>query len=367
MTEYKKVTSTINGHHGAQNNLEESVSSLLESESLMLPDENKTAKSLYRKCAKLFINRKFVESVRNIQQLADVSVKLFDHSKIEEELFVNIWSLYFNLLDIILNKDEGSVPKETKDELEAVLLSDELFDTLLGLNSIVSPKLVLLLTLIKMNNDKSDLAKLRQFVELYFVHASPTFHESETALEAYYDLLDVYHLHLLVKLGRAEESEYLIRSNPLIRDPELMVEKLLKARKEIEEEKKRKAELQKKKELAAQKRREQRANQLAKEKLHDEIERAKQQSIEKSHKRQVQKRPEGKEKVADLTVIDVIKRRLQALNNTSALVVVFSILSFIFFLQNNRFLMNARVRQTLQAFWSKLAATAQMALRVTYM
>jgi hypothetical protein len=360
MTEYQKINGSV-VYHTEEPSLEDSVASLM-SQDLHIVDEHTTANNLYRKAAKLFINKKFQESYVQCDQLKDVVLSLRARAKVGDDVVINTWSLFFNVVDI-LTRDRGD-PR-----IERQLLSNDWFKQLYEMDTLVDPKLVYLLTLIKLHNDKSDLSQLRQQVDIYLLHGSSSFHEGDSSFNSFLDLLELYHINLLAKMGEFEESEFLIKSNPHIRDSESFVTKLRDFKKELEHEKRRRLEDQKKKEATAKKREKQLANERAKEKLFKEAERAKQASLEEQEKKSklMKKTKEIRQQEINRTVLDIIKKRLSFLANRNTIAMVFSVIAVLAIIKNNSLLLHPRVRRWARAVWDKLGTTIQMALKVTYM
>lgn len=362
MTEYQRmngygplgITESMESH-----TLDDSVASLI-SQELPVADEQTTAMNLYRKAAKLFINKKFLESYEQCDQLKDVVLMLRAQGKVGDDVVLNTWSLFFNVVDI-LSKDHSDI------DVESRLMSDVWFEDLYGMSSLADPKLVYLLTLIKLHNDRSDLGQLRKQVEFYLLHASSALHEGDVGYESFLELLELYHVHLLAKLGEFEESQFLIRSNPHIRDAEAVVLKLQKAREEFEEKKIQRAEALKKKEqqLAKRKKEKQLAQERANDDLVKEVERAKHASI--AEQKKASKRVLKKERHVQRTVMDVINQRLSYLAERNSLAMILSLIAIVAMIKGNQFLIHPAVRRWARTVWGNLSTTIQMALKVTYM
>lgn len=364
-------------HHSPS--LEDSISSLLSSsERLHVNDETTITTNSYRRGAKLFINKKFYEAYKVVDSLVGDSVGLFNSGKIDESLFVNIWSLYFNLIDIFLNKAICSLPKHEKDQLSNNFFSNEFFEGFYKLDYLVNPKLIVLLVLIKLNNESTDLAELRSQVDLYLVNISPELNQeiSKERYDAFQELLETYHIYLLPKLNEFEESEFLINTNPLINNPEELLSKLKQTKTDMEDKEKQKQELAKKRHQEAIRRKEQKLREEEEVRANKEMEKLRAETIATSSANHNSKLTKNSKKQAisntsDNSIIQIFKSRLLSnkylANSSSVLIVIFSLISILLFAKNHKIILNRRIRQYLATFWTKLATTLKMAFQVTYM
>lgn len=345
-----------------QDELEESVQSLL-SQSITLSNDNHLQNE-YKKSAKFFINKKFDKSYYSLIKILPESIHLYQSNSIEIKLFISIWSLYFNLIDIFVNKELNLLNNEEFDTITQIFYNpDYLFNELYKCQKISPPKLILLLLLIKLNNPKTDLIKLRSNIDLYLVNASSIFNP-DINLDEYNDfkeLLEIYHIHLLSKLNEYEESEFLISSNPhLINEKDELIKKLRQEKINIENEKKAKIEAEKKKkqqEKLIKERKEAKLKELKEAKLKDA------EKIEKIDTLM----PVSNSK--ELTILNIIKDKLLKLNSSKILSIsiilsIFSILSIlkIFKILNK----NRNINEKINQFWTKLSHTLKMAFKVTY-
>lgn len=381
-----------NGGHREVNHqepsLEDSIASLLSnSERSRLTDETKATTSNYRKSAKLFINKKFQESFKIVHDhLISDSFALLNSAKIDEHLFINIWSLYFNLIDIFLNKSLTTLPKMDRDLLVDEFQSEEIFTNFYKLDSLVHPKLILLLLLIKLNNEQTDLAKLRHQADMYLANISTEItHDnrgnSKERSDSFQELLEIYHIYLLPKLNEFEESEYLIKTNPLIENPDELVSKLKQTKIDMENKEKQRQELAKRRELEAQRRKEQQLREEEEIRRNKEIERARAEAIalsERNHNSKISKRSSLKKNdtdkgFSDSSIYLVLKDRLlnnnviKTLTNSKVLILVFSLISLIALANSRKIVLNRKLREILGQFWDKLSNTLKMAFQVTYM
>jgi hypothetical protein len=335
----------------------------------------------YKKSAKLFINKKFDQCLETVTRLADESIALYDQNVVDSKLFVNIWSLYFNLLDIFVNKDV--VKQLSSTDLEKLtrefLDPDYFFDKLFQSHDLVPPKLILLLLLIKLNNPQTDLAKLRSKTDLYLVNASSVFNPlvNEEEYNDFKDLLEIYHVHLMAKLGEFEEAEYLIRSNPhLSQKQDELVARLIQTKTDLEEEAKQEKELQKKRQAQAalvQQKKEQRLKEqrLLKEKKRREKAAEEEEegalALAKKESQELQQR--NRSSTPELTVLDILKERILKLklHKRSALVLLFTVVSLLAFSKKYGLIsVNRRVKEQLQRVWGGVLSTLKMAFQVTY-
>lgn len=343
-----------NGHKSSD--LEDSVLSLLSnSGALDQTDNGKTVLSKgYKKAAKLFINKMFDQSLHSIEPLIIKSVELYDHEEIDEGLYLNVWSLYFNLIDILINKGVKQLKREEHEDLEDNLVAaNGIFTVIYNSDKIAPPKVLVLLLLIKLNNEQVDLKALRQQIDMYLVQGSSYFHGNPDFLE----LLEIYHVHLLAKMGEFEEAEYLIKTNPSLVNKQEILDKLAKEKIALEEAKTAKIEAQKKRQLA-QLKKEQVAQQRLKEK----------KSVEKIQRNSSRNETTKEVQDVSLDILEQIKKRVFSLSSSSnKLIVVLSLLSFIFYLKRlNFFRLNENLRRRLGQVWMKVVSTAQMAFQVTY-
>lgn len=379
----------MNGHSLDHENrhepsLEDSIASLLSTS-----DRNNggvdetittTTTTSYKRSAKLFINKKFYESFKIVEGLVDDSFALLNSEKIDESLFNNIWSLYFNLIDIFLNKSTTSLPKHDRDELTTQFQSDDLFQDFYKLDSLVHPKLIVLLVLIKLNNEATDLPKLRSQVDLYLVNISSEVNhtdQSDERYESFQELLEIYHVYLLPKLNEFEESEFLIKTNPLINQPDELLTKLKQTKIDMENKAKQQKELAKKRALEAQKRKEQQLREEEEIKRNKLVEKARAETIaaNSAHHNSKITRNGGKDLSKDngySSILEILKQRIinynKHLTNSSVIIMLlFSLLSLLFFTKTHKLLLNKKIRELLASFWNKVKFTFKMASQVTYM
>ncbi|CCH46043.1 hypothetical protein BN7_5631 [Wickerhamomyces ciferrii] len=380
---------TINTHEQPQEqvqeqSLEDSISSLLSQVSNdSLNFEYKSITSSFKKSAKLFINKKFLDSYNIIKTIIYESIDLKNQNIISEYEFINIWSLYFNLLDIFLNKSIISIPKSEKDSIyQKLFKSNEFWNIFQNqLNQIVDPKLIVLLVLIKLNNneiDTDELQNLRQQIDLYMVNFTSIYNindqlaeSNHEKLQSFNELLEIYHVFLLSKLNEFEESEYLINSNPYIFDKIEMISKLYQTKKDIEES------IKKQKELKAKKIEELRKRKELQQKEDEELK--KQKEFEKQQKELIKSQRNHNKKISksitsskDTTIFEIIKKRFfknsQLLQNNQILFIIFTLISLLLFVKNHKILtLNNKIRPILTNIWNKLNTTLKMAFQVTYM
>lgn len=344
--------------------LEDSISTILSTQEYTQPVLSKAKlHTAYRKAAKSFINRRFAESFAVLEEISENAVILYNNEQIKEALFLNVWSLYLNLLDILINKD-AKLPALEQQKVESLYFSDELFNKLDGVYNSVHPKLMVQLLLIKLNNSATDLARLRDRMDFYLVNNRVS-DEQAAEFTDFQELLEIYHVYLLAKMGEFKEAEMLIKSNPLIFKPQEMIHKLNESKKQIEEEKLQKAKLaklKKQQELKAK----QKAQELLNKRLHD----AKKLEQEKKQKKLLDNNLSQTKDLKDddlvARFISVIKAKL-ATNKSIGLVFVISLISFCILLQKNRWLLNAKVRRYIQQMWEKIFSTFKMAFSITYL
>lgn len=370
MTEYHPVNGTVQ-HDGyglnehtehALHSLEDSVASLM-SQDLHIADEQTTAVNLYQKAAKMFINKKFKESYAQCDKLKDVVLALYSQGKLGESIVVNTWCLFFNVVDILTKDSSVSMP-----ELHKTLLSDIWFDSLNAMDVLPNPKLVYLLTLIKLHASETDLVALRQQVDMYLLQASGEYHQGDKDFDSFMELVELYHVHLLSRMGESEESEFLIQSNPFITDKTGMIAKLKQVKQDLEDEKRRGIEAQRRKKelLAAKKKEKQISHAQVQEDMFKEVGRAKETSM--AEKKKIRKSRGDVTHTSEFDIVmDIIKKRLSFLAQRNSIVMVFALLGFIGLIKTQSLFMNANVRRWMRVVWDKFGATIQMALKVTYM
>lgn len=361
MTEYQQMNGTVQdtpeSYESAR--LEDSVVSLLTQE-LQITDEQTIAANLYRKAAKLFVNKKFVECYEQCNQLKNVVTTLGREGKVNDEIVTNTWCLFFNVVDIILTKGQGNAT------LERELLSNDWFEQLYEMDGLVDPKLVYLLTLIKLHNEKTDLAQLRQQVEMYMMRLAG----DDTTSQSVTELHELYLLDLLFKMGEFEEIEHMIKMDTHLQDPDAVLKKFQEKKLEFErQEQRRKDDAEKKKkEALAKKKEKQMANDRAREKqMLQELEKAKEVSIGQQKKEKESKALKRYSQQSSRTAFDIVKRRLSFFMHKNTIMAIFTLIGLVVALKANPFMINPKLRRWTRAFWEKLGSTVEMALKVTYM
>lgn len=366
------MTTLMNGN-ALQENLEDSIASLLSSSLIQEPkDDSVIINSNYKKAAKLFINKKFQQSFEIVQnQLIPQSVVFYNSGVINEDLFNNLWLLYFNLIDIFINKSFTLLSKFDKDQLLKSFKSDEFFNGFYELNKLVHPKLIVLLVLIKLNNDDTDLIALRNQMDIYLVNISSELNhvQNQDRFDSFQELLEIYHVYLLPKLNEFEESEFLIKSNHLIVNQNEMLENLHKVEKEMKDKELQKQKLAAKRAQEAQRRKEQQLKEEQELKRVQNLEKVKNKIIETNsinHNSKIVKKSQGN----DLSIYNILRDKLLErfnASNSSIIVLIISLISIIAFTKNHKLLLNNRIKQFLLRFWTKLSNTLKMAFQVTYM
>ncbi|KAH3679140.1 hypothetical protein WICMUC_001151 [Wickerhamomyces mucosus] len=369
MTEYQKLNGTFH-HNGHVQGLENSISSLLTDPDESLIPRKTQSQQIYRKSAKLFINKKFGESYNTISKLIHESIELLNDNEIDEQLFINGWSLYLNLIDILINKSglqdqqQWNLSMINKVEIESKYFSIDLFLELAELHSVVNPKLIVQILLIKLNNKKTDLTVLRQQIDIYIVNNIGYFSdENLIEFKDFQELLEIYYCHLLAKLGEFNEAERLIKSNSLIFEPEKLIKKLHQVKDQLKEEENQKKELIRKKHLQ-----EKRAKEKAQKSLQKQIEQAKKaEAINKQSQNQIITKETVQEDLVS-RFINLIKDRLiKFTNQQNAAIALLTLISLILFLKNNKYVITYRLRRYLIEIWGKFWSTLKMAFSVTYL
>ncbi|KAH3687370.1 hypothetical protein WICPIJ_001647 [Wickerhamomyces pijperi] len=373
MTEYHRPNSILphqtdlhhkTGYHEQDSHvsLEDSISSILslsEKQRISPVLSKSRLNASYRKAAKSFINRRFEESFTILSEISENAIILYNNEQIKETLFVNVWSLYFNLIDMLINKNEPLSITLDQQKVEALFFSDDLFEQLERLYVPVHPKLMVQLLLIKLNNTATDFQKLRDRIDYYLVNHRVT-DDTTPEFQDFQELLELYHVFLLGKLGEFKEAESLIRSNPLIFNPQEMIQKVQDNKKKLEEEKSQRlklAKLKKQQDLKAK----QKAQELLNKKLNDA------KKLEQQKKEASLSTSQTKDLHDDLLgrFLTLIKAKLS--NKSITLVLIISMISFLLILQKNKWLLNTKVRRYIQQVWDKVFSTFKMAFSITYL